>query len=793
MPHDTPPGPDATPRGPAPRWAAGLHAVVFEPRWRRRALTAAVGLSLTLLPLVGTLGYEHAFVLGPLASLGGIAVGVDALHHGRARDRATLRGVLEQGTRELAVLLAIAFAMPLVGQLWQRACEPLGGVGFFAMGPGLCALLGLVAGLWGGVLARRRRRALLLGALPMIACTGIGLWRLFAEPVVFAFDPFWGYFSGSVYDEAVAVTATYGWFRLYNLGVAAIALAALAAWLGPALRLRALPARATALRGVPLVLLAGAAAAVGLSGSRLGFTADLASIEEVLSQRRETEHFVILYAPRSADARSIDAIAIEHEFAWAQLREAMGGREPDGKVTSFVFANAEQKRRLMGAGTVQVAAPWRRQIYLDHRPFPHPVLHHELAHVFGATVGDAIFGVSREGLRINVGLIEGFATAMAPKEAERLDLHDQALVLRKLDKLPPMAAIMGPGFLTKSSQVAYTAAGSFCLWLVQTHGFEPMGVLYGSAGDFERAYGVGLAPLEAQWIAFLDGRGGVADEDVAAAAQRFKRRSVFERPCAHRTAELRGEIDRATARGRFDEAIEGWRELCRLEPDQTEHGLGLAQALALHRRWDEAQQTLVALAAGDDLTTTMQATIAERSGDVALVRGALDEATAAYARAMALPQSEQRLRLLQLRALAARQAALRELVLTYLSPFDPDDDELTRAVTTTWAAGELSRTPSGEALGHYLLGRGLLNAERPDAAERELARALRDDGRALPSADFVRAAHTARLEALVMLGRSDDARAELAALRREPAPPHGYVAQWDEWAARIAFFERYAP
>ncbi len=759
---------------------------------RRRLATVVVGAALTAMPLVGTLGYEHGLVLGPLAATGGIAVGVDAVMRARSDGAAILRSVLADASRELAVLLGIALLMTLVGQLWQPACEPLGGIGFFLAGPCIGAMLGMICGVWGAVLTRSRLRALTLGALPLVASTAIGVWRLVADPVVFAYDPFWGYFSGSVYDEAVAVDATYLRFRAYNLLGATAALAGLVGWCGPQLRLRALPWRAAIVRSTPVVVLAGITAAIGLRGASYGFTANLASITEVLSGTRETEHFVIYYAPRSADARTIDVIAREHEFAWDELRTAMNGREPDGKVTSFVFASTAQKRQQMGAGTVQVAAPWRRQIYLDHRPFPHPVLHHELAHIFGATIGDPLFGVSLAGGRLNMGLIEGFATAMAPRPSDRLDLHDQATVLARLDKLPSMAAIMGPGFFTKASQIAYTAAGSFCLYLIETRGFEPMAVLYRSAGDFDAAYGTALGDLEAEWRAFIDARDGVGDDDVAAAAQRFRRPSVFERPCAHRTADLRGEIERALGRGRFAEAVEGYREMCRLEPTQPEHGLGLAHALATDGRWDDAREVLSALSLGDDLTTTIRAAIAERRGDLELARGDLVAAREAYRAALALPQAEARIRVLQLRELGASDPELAPLVLAYLAPFDATDDAMVRAVTGGWAAAQMARIPRFAALGEYLQGRQLAGAERPGAAAAHLERALVDDGAQLPSAEFVRAARLELLEAYAMLERWDDARTMLARLAVDPEQPHGYRAQWAEWTRRLEFFARAA-
>jgi hypothetical protein len=753
-------------------------------------ITSAIGLALTFVPLVGTLGYEHGFVLAPLASLGGIAVGVDVVRAAKARGGARLRELLAAAARELGILCAIALAMPLLGQLWQRSCEPLGGIGFFLMGPVASAVLGAICGLWGGLLGRTRARALLLGFVPMGLSTIVGLWRLYADPVVFAYDPFFGYFSGSVYDEAVSIGRTYWIFRGYNALAAAAGLFTFVAFVDAELRPRTLLRRARWLRGLPISALVLLCAAIGMRGAQLGFTANIDSIKDVLSATYETEHFTIYYLPRSADARTIEAIAAAHEFAYEQLRTAMNGREPPGRVTSFLFANPEQKRKIMGAGTVQVAAPWRRQIYLDHRPFPHPVLQHELAHVFGAAVGDWLFGASRSGIRINVGLIEGFATALAPRESDRLDLHDQAAVLGRLGKRPAMALIMGPGFFTKASQVAYTAAGSFCLWLIETRGFEPMATLYHTAGDFEAAYGSSVEPLEQEWIAFLDAR-EIGEPDVAAVAQRFERPSVFERPCAHRAAEVRADIDKAVGRGSFDDAATGWRELCSLEPEQPEHQLGLAVALALARQWEDAHAVLAEAGAREKLTTTMRASIAERDGDVALALGDLAGAHEAYARALAEPQSEARRRLLQLRELASTDAELALLVLEYLAPFDPTDDELTRVVTATWAAGEIARLPKFAALGRYLLARQLLNAERPAAAAIEIGRALANGGDALPSVEFVRAAKLARLEALVLLGDWDGARAALADCETDPDPARGYVAGWDEWRARIEFHARW--
>ncbi len=705
-----------------------------------------------------------------------------------------VRALARHGSIELLVLVGLAVGILLLAQLWQRNCDPWGGLGFFVVGPMLCAVMGWVAGLWGGVLRSRRWAQILVAGLVPASSTAVGLWRLWADPVVFAYDPFWGYFSGAIYDEAVSVGRTYLNFRAYNLLAAAAGLGLWRSLVDPSTLRLAPPA---ALRGswpaaVPGLAAAGLAVWIGGRGAAMGFTANVHSITQVLAATRETEHFIIHYAPRTATARLIDAVAAEHELAWESLREAMG-RAPAGKVRSFIFANPDQKRALMGAGTVQVAAPWRQQIYLDYRPFPHPVLPHELAHIFGNTVGDDLFGVSMDGVVPNIALIEGFATAMAPRSAGRLDLHDSATVLERLGKRPPLAAIMGPAFFTRSSRVAYTTAGSFCRWLIDTRGFEPMATLYRTGGDFSAAYDEPLAELEAQWLAFLDARPGVTDDDVQAAAQRFARRSVFQRPCAHRAATLLKEVAKARSRGRFATAVEGFETLCALEPERPEHKLGLAQTLAEDDRFDQALAALDEAMAFSDLTMTLRARVLERRADVALAAGEWTVAEQSLDEALALPLSEGQRRGLLLKRAGALDATLGPLITDFYLLFATDSNGVTQAAQRVFTAQRIRDLPGYRSLGSYLLARQLVNVQRPGAARPliEDALASADQGRGLPGPEFVRAARMMLVSVCAQTGRFSQATAVLDQLEAEPGIGNGHRLRYQQWRARVAFFEAY--
>src|SRR5206468_12679247 len=106
------------------------------------------------------------------------------------------------------------------------------------------------------------------------------------------------------------------------------------------------------------------------------------------------EHFSIIYGRGSATEREIDLLARDHELRYAQLARSIGVEPAGGHVTAFIFPSQLEKKKWMGAGRTFIAKPWRRDIYVQHEPFPHPVIKHELAHVFAGAFGDPLLHVS---------------------------------------------------------------------------------------------------------------------------------------------------------------------------------------------------------------------------------------------------------------------------------------------------------------------------------------------------------------------------------------------------------------
>ncbi|MFV8754617.1 hypothetical protein ACNOYE_29055 [Nannocystaceae bacterium ST9] len=774
--------------------------ILREPSLRRRALLALIVLPLSFVPMAGTLGYFSALLLAPLLGLLAAAAGVDAVRSVRAGEPGPSSGpdalwrVMQIGLVELAWLILLPLGLLLLGMLWNTNCDPFGGSLYYVMGPACTALLGFTAGVAGAVVAgdRRRRRLLLLGHAPFLACLLLALWRLYYEPVVFAFDPFWGWYSGPIYDEHISIGPRYILFRVYNFAVIASAWLLLrvvvderlqAAW--PRLR-AAGPDR---LRLALALLLALASGLTGYHGDRLGWTATHSSLTRVLSATRETEHFVIHYVPGSQTAREIDVIAAEHEFAWHTLASKLG-RTPQRKVISYIFVSGEQRQSLLGADKVEVSPPWRQHMYLSQRPWPHDVMPHELGHSFLGEFGDPILGLPIRGLHFDGALVEGLPTALAPRPLDNLDLHEQAAVLDRLGKRPPMELIMGAGFWTASAARAYTAAGSFVLWLAETRGWPKAGELYDNAGDVELTYGESLVDLEAEWLAFLHAL-PLRQQDIDAQAQRFERGSVFRRPCAHRAADLASEAAMARLRDERDEALDAVRTLCTIEPERPEHQLALADMLASFGMLDEAATTLDETAARDDLTSSVKAAIEEQRGDTALVAGDLARAGEHYRVAQTFGQRDAALRVLEIKLMATADPLLAPLIVDYFGIFQPDDKGQATAMLRLWAATEISRLPGHWALGNYLLGRQFINVSAPEQALEVLDRADRPalGEPKLDSPTMRRALRWALVSALVQTHAWARARGVLALIEREDVEGRGHTTEIAEWRARVDFYE----
>lgn len=512
---------------------------------------AAIAASFTWLPLLSLPGYE-------LASAHTVLIGVLGLGLATHGARKVPRGL--PSTVAMALVLTSttvpALMLAVLRTRFGSPCDPFFNIQFV---PVLVLPTALLVAALGALVARLTSHwwpALLLNVGFFSLGAVATVWPILFGPQAFVFNHFVGFAPGPLYDEDVRITSPLLWFRLATV----------------------LLALALSSRRVVGIVCAIGFVMLELHGVELGFRMNDEALAAALGGRVETDEFVLHY-PRSYSEEEVARIVGDVSFRYAQNVKFFGVA-PAGKVRVWWYRSPAEKQRLVGAANTQFAKPWRREVHVNDFGFPHPVIKHELVHAMAAPWGAPPFGVAASfgGWFPQTGVIEGLAVA-ADNPFDELTLHQWAAAMKKKNLLPDVATNMtASGFYASPPSRAYATAGSFLRYLADTHGREKLRELYFD-GDFERAYGIALEKLAADYVAFLD-TVPLDNEAVNQAFARFRRGSVFERPCAREVGRLSGEAREALATEpqRARELVSRCRALQPQEPGHV-----LEEALLLRR------------------------------------------------------------------------------------------------------------------------------------------------------------------------------------------------------------------
>ena len=518
-------------------------------------LIAVAGVACTWLPLLNAPGYELSEALALVLTFLGGGLGVAGA---RKEDRVAPLVVLQLS----AVLPALIVA---VLRTWLGTpCDPFVNVVFVPLI--VLPSAWLVAAL-SRFIARACQRwwTATLGWLGLILLSAISTtWPIVFGPQVFAFNHLAGYLPGPLYDESLPVTPGLLFFRAATICLA-LAFSA--------------PRKVIGLIGLLCFF------GLELNGVSLGFRMTDSALSTSLGGVIETRTLIIHY-PIAYSDEELERLVGDVEFRHHQIVQFFGA-EPSHKSVIWWYRTPEEKQRLVGAAHTQFAKPWRHEVHVNALGFPHPVIKHELVHAIAADWGSKPFGVAASffGLAPHAGVIEGFAVA-ADNPLDELTLHEWAAAMKKKGLLPDVAKLMSAdGFYGAPPSRAYTTAGSFLRWLEETRGKEKLRELY-AHGDFEEVYPVDLATLVQAYEVFLD---GVPLEPAAVnqAFGRFRRGSLFDRPCAREVSKLAEEAAALVEDQpwRAQEIISRCREI---QPDEPSHVLAQVNLLRRLHRTDEA-------------------------------------------------------------------------------------------------------------------------------------------------------------------------------------------------------------
>lgn len=503
-------------------------------------LHVAINIAALLFPFVREFSYENAVLNTFLLTL---FTGLLTAQH---------RGVKSGLVKQLLVLwgyVPLQFAIICLFS-YDACCPWFHGFKFYFTGtvPGI--IIGLSFFLTLQILFSKWTKSI-FGIL-VVLLTAIPLLEFYFLPQIKFYNPILFYYPGTIYDELILIDMALIAHRILSTG-AFVLLYVLVRKYSPGKK----------------VLLAGLGAFVFLYylviAPAFGFVTTERRLERSGYAKIESKNFII-YFPNTLAQEKVNVLAALHEFHFDDLKSVLKDA-PKDKITSFIYANPDEKQRLFGSGSADVAKPWRNEIHTTVSSV-YETLRHELAHIFAGTFANPPFYAAAG---LNPLLIEGFATAMSPRYDE-LDIHELLKAGIKSENLKAESVKGISGFFGINTRLAYYLSGEFVRQLIQSHGIDNFKLLYQN-GDYEVVYKRSFNSDFGEFInAYSDSGAGY---DSALADYYFAQAPAFKRKCIRYTAELRHKTEMAFSDSNKSHADKYSRELLSLSHQRGDYFLRL--------------------------------------------------------------------------------------------------------------------------------------------------------------------------------------------------------------------------
>jgi len=487
------------------------------------AIVLVISVTLTFLPLIGTLGFEYSAIMATLLSIVTVVTSASLIAN-EGKGISSRNNTLDNKGSIYFIsflFLLIVFIVGFISSLIKDDCYIREGALFFLLIPTISVFFSMSVGLfWGYFLGRK---GIIIGLASILLIALYAPWKLYHEISIFVYNPIFGFFPGPLYDEAIPITLKLVISRIVVLfwGIAIL----LSIKIADGLRQSVIRIWSVLLLAFLLITVL----AVHLNESEIGISYTREYItQNVLTGYFETDNFIIYYDPGSPEAKYIELIAMDHEWRYKQLKEALNLKSEE-KIKSYIYPDIKTRKNLIGAGETTIANPIHNEIHLVYDSFPQPVLKHELVHVMAGEFGNDVLKISPK-----IGLLEGTAVAVDWRD-QRFTPHQWSKVMMEMGIAPNIKDIVGFGFWYVPADVGYTLMGSFSRYLIDSYGIEKFKTAY-KTGNFA-VYGKNIDELALEWRNFIS-TVETPSEAYAISEARFSRPGIFQAKCPRKIAEL---------------------------------------------------------------------------------------------------------------------------------------------------------------------------------------------------------------------------------------------------------------
>lgn len=422
-------------------------------------------------PLTNSLGYEFSAINGIVLFLFFGFLSIQILK----KKECKISPALKENRLVIILLLIIPLLIGSISSLFLSRCPIKDGFGFYFVITIPAALFGIMTGMI-SVLMNKKYAALIF-TLFFFMLLLITLIEFYFNPQVYFYNPVYGFFPGTIYDEDIALNYRLFFSQLYHLFFFGTILAVIRYWRKNTIRAFLLYVF------LPLIFLVSI-----LFKPFLGLATDVSQLNRNLDRIIITPHFFI-HCGNKIDKSNYEFIGLLHEYYYdlvsIKLNEGMNKR-----INSYIFNDKNQKRELFGAGNADVAKPWLNQIFLNYENYD-VTLKHEIAHVIAGKFGKSVFKVA-DGF--NPAMIEGIAMFVEDDFAGYPVTYAAKLAYTTGNRINFNSLFNGMNFFTSYSSLAYIYSGAFLDFLLREYGVDKIKEIYNDS-NWLKIYGEELPIL----------------------------------------------------------------------------------------------------------------------------------------------------------------------------------------------------------------------------------------------------------------------------------------------------------
>lgn len=654
---------------------------------RRLFVPIILGIVFTQIPLLNSLGYEAAAFTGIYIHL---RILFGKKNSGRKRDWKW--NFTKNYHHYLLEVILISLILTL-NSFFVPKCDWNTGAWFWAVIPPITIWISLgivdfslmLSEKWGWWLAR----IISIGNLMLF------LLDLAFQPPIVGFSWSFGWFAGSIYDEALSFSSSVFFYRLSVFLEGLILLFIIQFQID---RSKFITRKIVF---IPLIFCISSYLLYFSYRQELDIDHNQASVQKELGGSLETQHFIAYFDTKTIDFKEQIWLREDLEFRYWELQQffdedpvAWRGR----KIEVFIYPNQNTQQRLMGSRQTLVARPWTHQMHIRWK-FGEDVVAHELAHLFTAPFGSPISQLSTQaGIWPNLGLIEGAAVA-ADWGATETSAHEISATLIEIGKAPDLLEIISPeNFWRQPAGKAYQMMGSFTAWLIENYGIENFKKVYWNS-DFNTVYGKSIKELHDEWYAFVKDV-PVSPDMKEMTLFRYEKPTIFEKVCARAIAEESRLMENYLAVGEIEKAKYHVQRMLEWEPDNWKHHYSLVNILLKEAADQQAEEILLEQLTRE-LSVSEKAYLQEKLADIWWKQGKLVEARRIYRELLQLGLSLN----------TKRKLSVKEYFTTHPSEEGLEKEyflENPSFVKRLWLTDRMSDMDS---LGHYLLNFNLYSVD----------------------------------------------------------------------------------